>query len=163
MFKKYILIVVFFLGLTLSFSQGISEVKLEPRIKNKNVILKPRRLTFNVHECKNCHLKRFRKYIPKAHIQNLTHQNISIKHGDLGISCNSCHDINNFNDLISTTEFPATFEHPSPLCGQCHSDIYKDWTLGIHTKRSGGWNQEREQFHCVECHSPHLIKASFRR
>jgi hypothetical protein len=43
-------------------------------------------------------------------------------------------------------------------CGQCHATIYRDWKAGIHGKRTGRWNGEKEYRICLKCHNPHSPK-----
>lgn len=43
-------------------------------------------------------------------------------------------------------------------CGQCHGDKYRDWEAGIHGKRTGFWNGEKEYWVCIRCHDPHNPK-----
>jgi len=43
-------------------------------------------------------------------------------------------------------------------CGQCHGEKYKDWEAGIHGKRTGSWNGEKEYWVCIRCHDPHNPK-----
>lgn len=43
-------------------------------------------------------------------------------------------------------------------CGQCHGTIYRDWKVGIHGKRTGYWNGDKEYRICLKCHDPHNPK-----
>lgn len=43
-------------------------------------------------------------------------------------------------------------------CGQCHGTIFRDWTAGIHGKRTGFWNGKKEYWVCIKCHSAHDTK-----
>lgn len=107
-------------------------------------------------QCTDCHRKKNFESIPKEYQPKRNHENLSLKHGNKEISCNFCHDKNNFN-LLMQTEEKSTFLGPSGTCKQCHVEEYEDWSKGIHGKRSGGWKGERVQFHCIECHNPHSV------
>lgn len=109
-------------------------------------------------ECHLCHLKKNKLYFKKAQKTELRHDELSPEHGKKVMSCNSCHDINNHNFLLSSKEFPADFKNPSGVCGHCHRDQYRDWRRGMHGKRLGGWIQPKLQYHCTECHHPHRVK-----
>ena len=47
------------------------------------------------------------------------------------------------------------FDESYRLCGQCHGDKYRDWKVGVHGKRTGMWNGEKQYLLCVHCHNPH--------
>ena len=44
------------------------------------------------------------------------------------------------------------FEESYRLCGQCHGDKYRDWRAGVHGRRVGSWNGEKQYLLCVHCH-----------
>ena len=109
-------------------------------------------------QTKSHHTKKNRIFIKKKTNPKLEHEGISPIHGKREMSCNFCHDINNHDYLIRTTSFPADFHNPSPVCARCHLEKFRDWTRGLHGKRLGGWMQPKIQFHCIDCHHPHLVK-----
>jgi hypothetical protein len=120
--------------------------------------LKERALPKRAELCQFCHTPKNRNFIKKSHTTSREHEQISNIHGKKEMSCNSCHDINNRNYLISTSSFPANFKNSSPVCAGCHMDRYRDWSIGIHGKRTGGWKQPKIQYNCIDCHSPHSVK-----
>ncbi len=108
--------------------------------------------------CQDCHFKRNNEFILSKNKTSLKHADHAGKHGRTEIACGSCHDRNNSNFLRTSADAPASFTNPSPVCKQCHEDRYRDWTHGLHGKRTGGWNLEKEQLHCINCHSPHSVR-----
>ncbi|OFZ20323.1 MAG: hypothetical protein A2Z20_04485 [Bdellovibrionales bacterium RBG_16_40_8] len=109
-------------------------------------------------KCVLCHTKKSRQYIYESKKLERNHIEINVVHGKKSFSCNSCHDINNHNLLISTKLFTANFENPSPVCNECHSDKYREWLKGMHGKRNGGWARDKIQFQCTHCHKSHQVK-----
>ena len=133
--------------------------KKEPHIssfekKERTIQLRERALPLRHNECHNCHLKKYKFFIPEVKEDRREHSHISLQHGNLNISCNHCHDANNSNYLRA-----ATFENSSPVCDRCHSERLKEWREGFHGKRQGGWNvSEVIQWHCIDCHDPHAVR-----
>lgn len=107
--------------------------------------------------CASCHSKKSRPYMKTRKDPQLEHRYFNTHHGKGAIACGSCHDGNHSNQLYFTREAPATFSNPSPVCKQCHVEIFRDWAMGIHGKRLGGWNLPKTQLNCVDCHSPHSV------
>lgn len=126
---------------------------LVPGVAGAQVHMKPRPVKEFYGECQNCHQKKSVGDVPKERQPVREHVQIKIKHGEKEMSCNHCHDKANHNHLREGIAFQA----PSKVCFQCHSDVQKSWVLGLHGKRMGGWQGEREQFHCTECHNSHSV------
>jgi hypothetical protein len=108
--------------------------------------------------CQDCHMKKNQEFLLSKNRTALKHADLAGKHGRTEIACGSCHDRNNYNFLRTSADAPASFSNPSPVCKQCHEDRYRDWQKGMHGKRLGGWNREKEQLHCISCHSPHSVR-----
>jgi hypothetical protein len=53
---------------------------------------------------------------------------------------------------------PIPFSESYKLCGQCHGPQYRDWQSGVHGKRTGEWDGQKEYLLCVNCHDPHSPK-----
>ena len=122
--------------------------------------LKERRMPPRYNQCHLCHLKKNKYFMPKAKQTHREHADRQLQHGNLDISCNSCHDINNSNYLRSYSKAePASFANPSPVCLRCHRDRYREWKNGTHGKRIGGWDPKLQKWYsCVDCHNPHSVK-----
>ncbi len=69
--------------------------------------------------------------------------------------CLDCHDYENRNVLRLASGATVPFTESYRLCGQCHGDKFRDWRLGIHGRRTGMWNGDKEYLLCVSCHNPH--------
>lgn len=123
-----------------------------------HVKLKERELPPRYNQCHFCHVPKSHLFVPQVFETNLEHKRIFAKHGDQKFSCNNCHDSNRNNYLKSTKDYQASFYNSSPVCRSCHNTIFRDWTLGLHGQRTGGWNLPKTQFHCINCHNPHDVK-----
>lgn len=111
--------------------------------------------TKGIFPCMNCHegLDRNKK---KRALKEM-HQGIKVEHhGERW--CYDCHDEKNMDRLKLADGHLVKFEESYKLCGQCHGNILKDWKLGIHGKRTGSWNGEKQYLLCVHCHDPHNPK-----
>lgn len=104
-------------------------------------------------ECQNCHRTKSISDVPRKRQPLREHSQIQLKHGNKEMSCNHCHDKAKHNFLREK----VSFQSPSKVCFQCHSDILKSWEKGLHGKRVGGWKGARTQYHCTECHNPHSV------
>lgn len=89
--------------------------------------------------------------------RNLTlqHLDIELHHGPREQWCYDCHSPTHRDKLQFAGDRLIGFEQSYELCGQCHGSRLKDWRAGIHGRRTGCWNGEREYLVCVQCHDPH--------
>ena len=143
-------VLMIFLGALSSFSSFAED----------KPVLKKRPLPPRHNQCHLCHLKKSKTFVPKAKQTTREHADRNLQHGNLDISCHSCHDIHNSNYLRSfSQEEPASFENPSPVCIRCHRERYRDWKNGTHGKRVGGWDPKAHiWYNCVDCHNPHSVR-----
>ncbi len=72
--------------------------------------------------------------------------------------CLDCHDLNNRDSLRLASGKLLDFKESYKLCGQCHGDKLRDWKVGVHGRRTGNWNGEKQYYLCVSCHNPHSPK-----
>jgi hypothetical protein len=82
------------------------------------------------------------------------HDDIVLKHMPDGW-CFNCHNPDNRDTLRLASGRIVKFEESYQLCGQCHGPVFRDWKVGLHGKRTGMWNGEKQYLLCVHCHSPH--------
>ncbi|MFC2098052.1 hypothetical protein ACFLSI_06930 [Bacteroidota bacterium] len=86
------------------------------------------------------------------------HENIIFEHDSKHRWCLACHDATNRDSLRLASGINIDFANSYKLCGQCHGPKYRDWKLGIHGKRTGDWNGDKQYRLCVHCHDPHSPK-----
>lgn len=152
------LIFSLFLLISLSFTTLRSDIGKTIYIDDAKLVkLKKRQLPENPDECHFCHLKKKLIFIKGTKRTKREHTDMILLHGREKISCNNCHELNNSNYLTSSKMKRATFDNSAPTCQQCHAAKYRDWSQGIHGKRTGRWNGPRIQYHCIDCHDPHDI------
>lgn len=107
--------------------------------------------------CSSCHNDQ------KIFIQNaaeISHADIKIVHGDKTnvLTCNTCHNSNDRDFLVSSNADKIDIDHAYDMCGQCHFRQKKDWVGGAHGKRVTYWTGERVVKNCTSCHDPHSPK-----
>jgi predicted CXXCH cytochrome family protein len=86
------------------------------------------------------------------------HENIQLRHDEEHRWCLDCHNAQNRDVLRSASGQPIPFSESYRLCGQCHGIQYRDWKVGVHGKRTGEWNGQKDYLLCVHCHNPHSPK-----
>lgn len=86
------------------------------------------------------------------------HDDIIFDHDSENRWCLACHNTYDRDSLILAGGKQLGFNESYKLCGQCHGPKYRDWKLGIHGKRTGEWNGQKQYRLCVHCHDPHSPK-----
>ncbi len=93
---------------------------------------------------------------------NLTRREMEDEHTDIVLNhaegqrwCLDCHNPNDRDTLRLVSGEVIPFSESYRLCGQCHGDKYRDWRVGIHGKRTGYWNGDKQYLLCIHCHNPH--------
>jgi cbb3-type cytochrome oxidase subunit 3 len=109
--------------------------------------------TPGIFPCSECHKEM--KPNPKRRELKDEHTNIVLNHAQGQRWCLDCHDISNRDKLHLVGGEKIGFDESYRLCGQCHGDKYRDWKVGVHGKRTGMWNGEKQYLLCVHCHNPH--------
>jgi len=107
-----------------------------------------------IFPCSDCHdpdipVNRKRRELKLAHTEIVFH------HDEENRWCLDCHDAEDRDMLHLANGKLIPFEESYKLCGQCHGDKYRDWREGIHGRRKGQWNGEKEYLLCVACHNSH--------
>jgi Doubled CXXCH motif (Paired_CXXCH_1) len=112
--------------------------------------------TEGIFPCTSCHDGKQMKVDPRrrelgmhGEIQEILH------HGPASRWCLDCHDPQDRDRLHLASGEKIEFTVSYLLCGQCHGDKLRDWRLGIHGKRTGSWNGQKQYLLCVNCHNPH--------
>ncbi len=86
------------------------------------------------------------------------HDDIVLKHDEENRWCMACHDDKNRDMLHSASGELIDFSESYKLCGQCHGPKLRDWEAGIHGRRTGHWDGEKQYLLCAHCHNPHSPK-----
>ncbi len=139
-------------------------VEIHKRVEGAESFLIPTRLDkVTSQPCLSCHNQPLAVLQAKSDAEKKrSHWQIELIHAKAEtLQCNTCHDTQDFSYLKSLTGGRIEFNHSYKLCGQCHSDQYKDWEGGAHGKQVGGWAPPRVSETCVGCHNPH--KPSFEK
>lgn len=112
----------------------------------------PPPFTEGIFPCSSCH-----QAMPANRKQRKLeqmHDDIELKHMPDGW-CFNCHNPVDRDTLRLAGGRIIKFEESYLLCGQCHGPVFRDWKVGLHGKRTGMWNGEKQYLLCVNCHSPH--------
>ena len=109
--------------------------------------------TPGIFPCSECHKEM--KPNPARRTLKDEHTGIVLNHAQGQRWCLDCHDISNRDKLRLVSGEKIGFDESFRLCGQCHGDKYRDWKVGVHGKRTGMWNGEKQYLLCVHCHNPH--------
>ncbi len=107
--------------------------------------------------CTRCHDKPD-DFNPNPRTLTAQHTNIQLVHGSREQWCYDCHNPSNRDKLRLAGGRLVGFDTSYELCGQCHGEKLRDWRYGIHGRRVGCWNGQRQYLLCVNCHNPHSPK-----
>ncbi|RLC04440.1 MAG: hypothetical protein DRH34_04070 [Deltaproteobacteria bacterium] len=105
-------------------------------------------------QCSSCHNN---KKVLINNAADMSHADIKVLHGNKGkpLSCDTCHNKDDRDFLVSSTTDKIDLDHVYDMCGQCHFRQKKDWIGGAHGKRVTYWAGERVVKNCTSCHNPH--------
>jgi hypothetical protein len=106
-----------------------------------------------IFPCSDCHAG----MEPNLKRRELTdyHTDIVLHHAEGQRWCLDCHNPNDRDKLRLVSGEVISFSESYRLCGQCHGDKYRDWREGLHGKRTGFWNGDKQYLLCAHCHDPH--------
>ncbi|MGD0821041.1 MAG: hypothetical protein ABSA71_09890 [Desulfomonilia bacterium] len=117
----------------------------------KKFFVTPPPFSAGIYPCSMCHKGLPTNTQPRKLQANM---NIPLKHMPGGW-CFECHNPDNRDKLRLANGTLVSFEESYILCGQCHGTILREWKAGLHGKRTGMWNGDKQYYLCVSCHSPH--------
>ncbi|RJP18769.1 MAG: hypothetical protein C4529_12235 [Deltaproteobacteria bacterium] len=109
--------------------------------------------TPGIFPCSECH-KEMKPNPTRRELKD-EHTGIVLNHAQGQRWCLDCHDTANRDKLRLASGERISFDESYRLCGQCHGDKFRDWRAGVHGKRTGMWNGEKQYLLCVHCHNPH--------
>jgi hypothetical protein len=130
--------------------QPAYNIKNKPAENTYPVPLPP--FSEGVFPCTQCHA--FMKPNPKRRSLTEYHTEIVLHHS-AERWCTDCHNLLNRDKLRLVSGELIDFTESYRLCGQCHGDKFRDWKVGVHGKRTGYWNGDKQYLLCVHCHNPH--------
>ena len=142
---------------TTEYQDPVSSTTENPDIIMESATLIPvEAVTSYYFPCNDCHSE----FEPNPQRRELVdmHDDIIFDHDSENRWCLACHSTNDRDSLILAGGKLLGFNESYKLCGQCHGPKYRDWKLGIHGKRTGEWNGEKQYLLCVHCHNPHSPK-----
>ena len=116
----------------------------------------PPPLNEDTFPCSMCHAD-METNLEKRELVDM-HDDIVLTHDEENRWCMACHDANNRDMLHSASGELIDFDESYKLCGQCHGPKLRDWEAGIHGRRTGQWNGEKQYLLCAHCHNPHSPK-----
>lgn len=127
------------------------DIKNRPKEKAFAVPRPP--FTEGMFPCSQCHT--YMKPNPQRRVLTEYHTEIVLHHAEGQRWCTDCHNLVNRDKLRLVSGELVDFTESFRLCGQCHGDKFRDWKVGVHGKRTGDWNGDKQYLLCVHCHNPH--------
>jgi hypothetical protein len=131
--------------------QRTYDIKNRPQQKTFPVPRPP--FSEGIFPCTQCHAEMTPN--PKRRVLTDEHTNIVLHHAEGERWCTDCHNLQNRDKLRLVSGELIDFSESYRLCGQCHGDKLRDWKVGVHGKRTGYWNGDKQYLLCVHCHNPH--------
>lgn len=107
----------------------------------------------DIFPCSNCHAD-LTPNLQRRELEDM-HTEIVLHHAEGQRWCLDCHNPNDRDKLRLVSGELIPFSESYRLCGQCHGDKFRDWKVGIHGKRTGMWNGDKQYLLCAHCHNPH--------
>ncbi|ADE53095.1 hypothetical protein [Coraliomargarita akajimensis] len=106
--------------------------------------------------CSTCHSSRSPLPTQSGAELDSFHQGLVVQHGT--ISCLSCHNDENYDQLKLADGTTVEFSDAMQLCAQCHGPQYRDYQNGSHGGMNGYWDRSRgprSRNACTVCHDAH--------
>lgn len=126
---------------------------IKNRPPEKQFPVPPPPFSEGIFPCSDCHAG----MEPNPERRKLTdfHENIVLHHAEGQRWCLDCHNLEDRDKLRLVSGELIPFTESYRLCGQCHGDKFRDWRVGVHGKRTGNWNGDKQYLLCAHCHNPH--------
>ena len=123
------------------------------REPEKTYPVPPAPFSEGIFPCSECHAD-MEPNLERRELEDM-HTDIVLNHAEGQRWCLDCHNPNDRDVLRLVNGSTVPFEKSYLLCGQCHGLKLRDWKVGIHGKRTGYWNGDKQFLLCVHCHNPH--------
>lgn len=111
----------------------------------------------NIFPCADCHDESWETNAKRRDLDE-PHNEIPgkfVNHDSENRWCLDCHSAKNRNKFQLLNGTLVEFNEYYKVCEQCHKRIYREWKAGVHGKRTGYWDGEKQYMHCTQCHNPH--------
>lgn len=111
----------------------------------------------NIFPCSDCHDEDW-EADPEVRDLGEPHDEIPgkfVNHDSDNRWCLDCHSAKQRDKLRLINGDLVDFNEYYRVCEQCHKRILREWKMGVHGKRTGNWNGDKEWMHCTQCHNPH--------
>ena len=115
--------------------------------------------TLDLLACIKCH--NGLKVNTKRRVLKGTHLDFAFDHPGFNSDnkwCYSCHDPYTLDALRLETGKLVSYQKSYEQCIQCHITNYSFWAVGLHGRRTGMWNGDKQYLSCVTCHNAHTPK-----
>jgi hypothetical protein len=108
----------------------------------------------DIFPCSECHNEDMPPDLERRELEYM-HEEIVLNHDEEHRWCLDCHSADNRDRLRLANGTLIPFEESFRLCGQCHGAKYRDWRAGVHGRRTGSWDGDKQYLLCVHCHNSH--------
>lgn len=133
-----------------------SSLQQSDKTGQEDIQVPPPPISEDFFPCSDCHADL--ETNPERRELEEMHDDIEFKHDEENRWCLDCHDAANRDMLHSAGGELIDFKESYKLCGQCHGPKLRDWKAGIHGRRTGDWNGQKQYLLCAHCHDPHSPK-----
>ncbi len=127
--------------------------QIKNREPEKTFAVPPAPFSEGIFPCSDCHAD-MEPNLQRRELEDM-HTDIVLHHAEGQRWCLDCHNPNDRDKLRLVSGELIEFSESYRLCGQCHGDKFRDWKVGIHGKRTGDWNGDKQYLLCAHCHNPH--------
>ncbi|MBL7031846.1 MAG: hypothetical protein ISR97_01540 [Nitrospira sp.] len=112
---------------------------------------------YDLFPCSDCHDEEWETDAEKRDLDE-PHDEIPGKfsnHDSENRWCLDCHSDTSRDKLRLINGNLIEFNEYYRVCEQCHKKVIREWKMGVHGKRTGNWNGEKQHWQCTQCHDPH--------
>lgn len=112
----------------------------------------PKEMLLDGAPCSSCH-DGSEKLAGDPRRKGVFHETVETSHGR-NQHCFNCHHRTQPGELADYDGSLIRFSRSELLCAKCHGPTFRDWSAGVHGRRSGGWRDPKAA-PCLACHDPH--------
>jgi hypothetical protein len=136
-----------------SAAESLRPYQIKNREPEKTFAVPPAPFSEGIFPCSDCHGD-MEPNLQRRELEDM-HTDIVLHHAEGQRWCLDCHNPNDRDKLRLVSGELIEFSESYRLCGQCHGLKFRDWKVGIHGKRTGDWNGDKQYLLCAHCHNPH--------